>query len=481
MKATFRRTFRRGSTLAAVTLAALAIAPLSAQTQGITVFGSLANFDVYNDTGQDAYGFQIELDGVTPQQVLGSFPATRYGAPSIVPFTGGVYLRYAAQWNPQTQAFSAATTVPSSLTPTLGHACVLTLVNGCDHYGVVLSTSATNTVMRWLVADPANPGSVIPYGGAPVSIPLPSVTIIPPQQPNQAPAVAFEIHMPDPPAVQWGEPRWVKVFKTELPQEVALDELVGGNPVVPQDPAQVETAMKLLQKNPRSANSGILHNQGTPGNGSHAIVRRYEFYKYIGKRDPLTGEALCIDPTCGTADPSEIGDYIGDQMAAANIGVPSVTVTRTGNGTVVGVNGKINCGGTCTTLVAAGAEVTLTANPGGTVFSGWGGPCNGTDLNCTFVVNDAVNVTATFTPMYTLSIGRSGVGTVTGNPAGLLNTQINCGGSCSAKFAQGTVVNLTAAPGAGLSFTGWTGACSGTAPTCSVTITADTKVQANFK
>jgi hypothetical protein len=64
---------------------------------------------------------------------------------------------------------------------------------------------------------------------------------------------------------------------------------------------------------------------------------------------------------------------------------------------------------------------------------------------------------------------------------GVLNTQINCGSSCSAKFAAGTVVNLTATPGPGLNFVNWTGACSGTAPTCSVTISADTKVQANFK
>lgn len=475
MKLIIRKASCRKAAAHIVALSTLAIAPLSAQT--LTLFGSMANFDVYNDTGQDAYGFQIELDGLTPPQVIGTFPQSRYGAPVIVPFTGGVYVRYEARWDAQAQSFSASTVSPSVFTPTLGHACVLTFVNGCDHYGVVTSSSPTNTVMRWLVADPANPGSVIPYGGTQVSIPLPAVTIVAAQQ-NQPGGVAFEVKMPDPPALQWGEPRWVKVYKTELPREVALDELLGGNPVVPEDPAQVETSMKLLQKNPRSPNSGILHSQGTPGASSHAIVRRYEFYKYTGKRDPLTGEALCIDPTCNTADVSEIGNYIGDQMAAANIGVPSVTVTRTGSGTVTGANGKINCGGTCATAVAAASSVTLTANPGGTVFSGWGGACNGMALNCTLVVNDALNVTATFTPIHTLSIGRSGTGTVTGNPAGLQNTQINCPGDCSAKFAEGTVVNLTAT---GISFTGWSGACSGTAPACSVTISKDLQVQANFK
>jgi len=463
-------------------IAALTLAPIGAQTTGSTFFGSMANFDVYNDTGQDAYGFDIELDGLTPQQVIGEFQSTRYGAPSIIPFTGGTHVRYVAQWNPQTQQFSASTSVPANFAPTLGHACVLTFVNGCDHYGIVTSAGATSTVMHWLVADPANPGSVIPFGGAAVSIPVPEVSSAPAVK-NQPAGIAFDIQMPDRPGVQFGEPRWVKVFKTELPRNVALDELLGGNPVVPEDPAQVETSTKLLQKNPHSANSGTLHSQGSPNTASHAIVRRYEFYKYTGKRDPLTGEALCIDPTCNTADPSEIGDYIGDQMAAVNIdGVPSVTVAVAGNGSVSGTNAKISCGTSCSATVAAGTSVTLTAKPSsGSVFSGWGGACNGLQVSCTVVVNDALNVTATFTPVHTLSVGHGGSGTVTANPASVDNTQISCPGTCSAKFAEGTVVNLTATPTGGAAFTGWTGACSGTQLSCAVTISKDTQVRANFK
>ena len=41
----------------AVTIGGLAALPAQA-----TVFGSLANFDVVNDTGKDAYGFEIEID-----------------------------------------------------------------------------------------------------------------------------------------------------------------------------------------------------------------------------------------------------------------------------------------------------------------------------------------------------------------------------------------------------------------------------------
>jgi List-Bact-rpt repeat protein len=47
-------------------------------------------------------------------------------------------------------------------------------------------------------------------------------------------------------------------------------------------------------------------------------------------------------------------------------------------------------------------------------------------------------------------------------------------------------VTLTAAPPAGLNFVNWTGSGAGscslsTAPTCNVTVTTNTSVQANFK
>lgn len=91
------------------------------------------------------------------------------------------------------------------------------------------------------------------------------------------------------------------------------------------------------------------------------------------------------------------------------------------------------------------------------------------------------SLTATFTPVFGLSIGRGGNGTVTADQPGVFSTQIACGSSCSAKFAQGTSLTLTATPPAGHVFVNWGGACAGTAPTCSLTITSNTQAQANFK
>jgi hypothetical protein len=77
-------------------------------------------------------------------------------------------------------------------------------------------------------------------------------------------------------------------------------------------------------------------------------------------------------------------------------------------------------------------------------------------------------------PPLTVTKAGGGVGTVVSTPAG-----INCGTTCSATYASGTVVTLTASPGAGSSFSGWSGACSGTG-SCQVTMNAAQSVTATF-
>ena len=57
---------------------------------------------------------------------------------------------------------------------------------------------------------------------------------------------------------------------------------------------------------------------------------------------------------------------------------------------------------------------------------------------------------------------------------------INCGSSCSATVDAGTTVTLLAQASGGSSFTGWSGACSGTSSSCTVTLSAARSVTANF-
>jgi len=79
---------------------------------------------------------------------------------------------------------------------------------------------------------------------------------------------------------------------------------------------------------------------------------------------------------------------------------------------------------------------------------------------------------------YTLTVSKTGIGqgTVSSAPVG-----IDCGASCSFDFEENTQVTLTATPAVGSQFAGWSGGgCSGTG-TCTVTLTAQTAVSAEFR
>ena len=75
----------------------------------------------------------------------------------------------------------------------------------------------------------------------------------------------------------------------------------------------------------------------------------------------------------------------------------------------------------------------------------------------------------------TLTVTRDGNGVVTSSPTG-----INCGTTCSATYASGTVVTLTAAPLDGSTFTGWSGCDAVSGTTCTVTMNAAKSITAGF-
>jgi hypothetical protein len=78
----------------------------------------------------------------------------------------------------------------------------------------------------------------------------------------------------------------------------------------------------------------------------------------------------------------------------------------------------------------------------------------------------------------TVSFGGSGSGTV-GDDVGLLCAGSKSGDSCSITLLYSKVVNLTASPLSASTFSGWSGACSGSGA-CQVTMGSDRAVTANF-
>jgi len=353
--------------------------PARAQTP--TIVGSLANFDVVNDTESEKEGFEIQLENVQIRDVTRVFGQSgaacyiRYCIGSVTAYPpagaipGGVIIRWAARYDAVNQRFVTPATAPgggSSGTPSVfgvphpffsGEQCwslgqgAAYPSSGCEHFGVSLAfgINPTKTVYRWLHGDPITGQFAPAPNSPPVAVAQPIVAVIPPAAPGGLPEIQAQIAGAAPVAVnpplphRYGLAQWVKVYKTELGREADLDELVGGHPndVVPnaQHQGETETEWKLLQLDVTNPDNGssALRSHGSPHGGSRAVLRRYEFYKYTGavvapggtsgkngvklSTDDQEQSACARDAKgeCIAPGPGELGDYIGAQMVAQNL------------------------------------------------------------------------------------------------------------------------------------------------------------------
>ncbi|MGK7296039.1 MAG: InlB B-repeat-containing protein [Candidatus Wenzhouxiangella sp. M2_3B_020] len=191
------------------------------------------------------------------------------------------------------------------------------------------------------------------------------------------------------------------------------------------------------------------------------------------------GVALATDQRglAREADGDADGTARCDIGAAEAAKPPTFTlgVQVSGSGNVTSSPAGIACPGDCSESYAQGTvvELSATADPG-FAFDGWSGDCAGTG-SCQVTMDQARSVQATFSQNQdVLTIQVSGSGSVTSSPAG-----INCPGDCSESYAQGTVIDLTAAADPGFTFDGWSGDCAGTG-SCQVTMDQARSVTATF-
>jgi Divergent InlB B-repeat domain len=191
-------------------------------------------------------------------------------------------------------------------------------------------------------------------------------------------------------------------------------------------------------------------------------------YRFSGWSGACTGTQACS--VLMSAAKAVTATFVADTS-------PVLSVSVGAGGSVSSSPAGINCGSTCSAPFAANSTVTLTAAPSsGYRFSAWSGACTGSG-SCSVTMSGSKSVSASFvsTAGSMLSVSVDGDGTVTSAPSG-----ISCGSDCSQSYTSGTTVTLTAAAGAGKTFSGWSGACSGSSATCRLTMSGSTEVKAAF-
>lgn len=127
-----------------------------------------------------------------------------------------------------------------------------------------------------------------------------------------------------------------------------------------------------------------------------------------------------------------------------------------------------------------GTVVTLTANPAsGYDWKSWLGTDNSSNPT-TVTMNSDKQVTVTFTPRFSLVIGNQ---LVIGSSVSLAEGSVSVSPPPGAdeKYAQGTVVTLTASPATGYGWKSWSGTNNDTANPTTVTMSADKYVIVTFE
>ncbi len=208
----------------------------------------------------------------------------------------------------------------------------------------------------------------------------------------------------------------------------------------------------------RSADGGATWANVGPGRWVHSLAvedgpRRFVYAGIIGGVRVLDAGPPTITAIAPVGGPTSGGTTV---TVSGTEFVQSFTTVRFGGvqATAVSVSSATTL--TATTPVGASGVVDVSVETGG----------------------GRVVLPASFTygAGYTLTVLRAGAGSgrVTGVPSG-----IDCGPDCSETYAAGTPVTLTASAEPGSSFTGWSGACTGT-QSCAVTMNAGRSVTATF-
>lgn len=318
-----------------VTAVASALAAMAAGPATASVIGSLANFDVINDTGKPTFGFEIEIedplfDHTKLTSVFGydrSFglpggpgAVERYGIPKITDLPTGVLIKYGGVLGGPSTPFAPYNTNGDSCWP---FGAGWSTATSCDHFGVSTLGQPALTKYSWTVESTLNPGTLVQQVAG---LPAVNFTYTPPPAVGQPGAVAAVIRAEAPnhenPENEglWGEALWVKTFTKKVDHNIDLGNLFRKDADQPGN-SEIETEWGIFQRAPLGEIGGNDMKEGDLvfGGNDKAVVRRYEFYKYLG---PLTAEGEADCNNACEQDPlglQYVGAFVGQQMAGFNV------------------------------------------------------------------------------------------------------------------------------------------------------------------
>jgi hypothetical protein len=323
-----------------------------------SIFGSLANFDTVNDTGSVAYGFEIEIEDtsfykVSVGSVFGlnrSFASVGNGDPlAVVRFhaatvtdyedTPGHHAGVRITYGGMLGGISTPANDPLHPFSTPGESCwpgspSYSVLNPCDHFGITTLGSPAKTTYYWLTAGPSPSGLVRQVVGVPAvqfaytpAVPAPPIPNPPPPVPAVVNAQIHAVAIADPEHPEyvdpWGQAYWVKTYTTKVDKVIDIGNLLRGDAEA--EKAEIETEWSLFQMPPAGRNgvNEMKERDIQIGDADKAIIRRYEFFKYVGPVNAEDGEAICeglcdSDPVAALA----VGAYVGQQIAGFNAPVP---------------------------------------------------------------------------------------------------------------------------------------------------------------
>ncbi len=165
----------------------------------------------------------------------------------------------------------------------------------------------------------------------------------------------------------------------------------------------------------------------------------------------------------------------------------SVNFGGAGQGSVTSNPAGISCttgSANCTAQYPSGSQVTLTATPAsGYEFSGWSGCSSSSSASIPVAMNSNQSCTANFAVALrkvSVTTAGNGTGTVTSVPAGIACTSGNSA-QCTANFALNSTVTLTATPGSGSIFAGWSGCTTSPSLGIAIAVDADKSCTATFR